>query len=365
MARLLLAVVVIAALTGCDRETRSPAPPDSRSEPQLAVRVVENQLVDGDGRPLRLLGVNRSGGEYACVSEHRLGFLDGPTGRRAIAAMAAWRINAVRVPLNEHCWLGINGAPRRYSGRRYRQAIRAYVGRLHDAGLYVVLDLHWNGPGTARATEQQPMADLDHSPAFWSSVAGAFRDDPAVVFDLYNEPHSIGWRCWRDGCLLPDGWRTAGMQALVDAVRSTGARQPIVATGIHWGTDLSSWLEHRPHDPADQLAAGLHVYDFNRCASLRCWIREVEPVARDVPVVAGEFGQEDCSGAFIDRFMDWADSAGVSYLAWGWNPNDCDAPALIRSWDGRPTASGARVRARLRKLDNRGGSGEPRRALVG
>jgi len=194
------------------------------------------------------------------------------------------------------------------------------------------------------------MADLDHAPAFWSSVARAFKNDPALAFDVYNEPHEITWECWRDGCVMPAGWRAAGMQALVDAVRSSGAPQPIIATGIHWGTDLSSWLDYRPDDPADQLAAGLHIYDFADCASEPCWRRTVDPVAGEVPVVATEIGERDCSGAFLDRFMRWADSAEVSYLAWSWNPSGCAAPALIEAWDGRPTPPGERLRERLLAL---------------
>lgn len=318
------------------------------SDDHPGLHVVDNRLVDREDQPLRLLGVNRSGGEYACVERH--GFFAGPTGRRAVAAMTAWGMNAVRVPLNEHCWLGINGAPAGYARGRYRKAIRAYVARLHRAGVYVILDLHWSAPGNARAGRQQPMADLDHAPAFWSSVARAFKDDPAVVFDLYNEPHHISWKCWRDGCMLPDGWRAAGMQALVDAVRSSGAHQPIIATGLRWGTDLSSWLDYRPDDPADQLVAGLHVYDFASCASVRCWTHTVDPVAREVPVVVTEIGEKECSGTFLDRFMSWADSAEVSYIAWSWNPSGCAAPALIESWDGRPTPPGERLRARLLAL---------------
>ena len=34
---------------------------------------------------------------------------DGPADSTSVQAMAAWHINAVRVPLNEDCWLGING----------------------------------------------------------------------------------------------------------------------------------------------------------------------------------------------------------------------------------------------------------------
>jgi uncharacterized protein YbdZ (MbtH family) len=226
------------------------------------------------------------------------------------------------------------------------------VRRLHKAGLYVVLDLHWNAPGSEPARSQQPMADLDHAPAFWSSVARAFEDDRAIVFDLYNEPHDVSWQCWRDGCTLPEGWRSAGMQTLVDAVRSSGAGQPIVVSGLGSGNDLSAWLQYRPHDPAHQLIAGLHAYDSLRCATTACWNDEVKPIARKVPVVTAELGEGDCSHAFIDQFMRWADSAGVSYLGWSWNPSTCGAPSLIRSWDGKPTAYGEGLRAHLIKLAN-------------
>ena len=315
------------------------------------LHVVENQLVDRHGKAIRLLGVNRSGAEYACVQGHEP--LAGPAGARAVAAMTAWRINAVRVPLNEHCWLGINGAPAGYSKAHYRAAIKRYVARLHKAGLYAVLDLHWNAPGSERADGQRQMADRDHAPAFWSSVARTFKHDHAVAFDLYNEPHDISWKCWRDGCVMPGGWRSAGMQTLVAAVRSTGAVQPVIATGIRWGTDLSSWLDYKPHDPRDQLVAGMHIFDFSYCTATSCWQKTVEPVAKQVPIVATELGQRDCSAAFMNRFMDWADAASVSYLGWSWNPFGCGGPALIETWGGKPTGPGAQLRTRLLELKAR------------
>jgi hypothetical protein len=321
------------------------------SRPGLAVRVAGNRLVDAQGQAVRLLGVDRSGAEYACVQ--RLGIFAGPTDAQAIAAMTSWRIDAVRLPLNEDCWLGINGVPARFSGARYRDAIRAYVERLNEVGLYVLLDLHWNAPGRELATSQQPMADLDHAPTFWSSVARTFRSSPAVLFDLYNEPNGISWPCWHDGCLLPKGWRSAGMQALVNAVRSTGARQPIIASGLDSGNGLSSWLRYRPHDPAGQLAAGFHAYNFLPCAAVACWNHDIAPVAHRVPVITTELGEVRCVDAFINSFMNWADLAGVSYLAWSWNPAGCGAPALITSWTGQPTAYGEGFRAHLIKLYSR------------
>lgn len=311
----------------------------------LVLRVAGNKLVNAEGRPIRLLGVNRSGAEYACIQGW--GLMDGPTDARAIAAMTAWRINAVRLPLNEDCWLGIGGAPARLSGARYRRFIAGLVHRLHGAGLYVVLDLHWSAPGSERATGQEPMADADHAPAFWFSVARTFRRDPAVAFDLYNEPNHISWKCWRDGCRLAQGWRTAGMQTLVDVIRSAGARQPIIATGVNAGAELAAWLQYRPTDPVRQLVAGFHAYNFTGCATRYCWASSVEPVARRVPVVTTEMGEGTCAHTFIDRFMRWADSTGVSYLGWTWNPSGCRAPALISSWAGQPTPYGEGLRDHL------------------
>jgi endoglucanase len=129
-------LIAIVANSGCGSEAMSP---------RHGVQVIGNQLTDGEGRPLRLLGVNRSGPEYACIQWRRV--FDGPTGKRAIAAMKTWRINAVRVPLNEDCWLGINGAPAKYSAAHYHWAVKNYVARLREASLYVVLDLHWSAPG--------------------------------------------------------------------------------------------------------------------------------------------------------------------------------------------------------------------------
>jgi endoglucanase len=345
-ARLLLLALVV--WSGCAHNAAR-----TRDDGPRTLHVVGTQLVDAQGRPVRLLGVNRSGAEYACVAppDQHLGVFAGPTGARAVRAMVAWGVNAVRLPLNEHCWLGIEGAPARYTSAHYRAAITAYVARLQAADLYVVLDLHWSAPATERATRQQPMADLDHAPAFWSSVARTFRHNAGVVFDLYNEPYDVDWRCWRDGCMLPQGWRAAGMQTLLNAVRSTGARQPVIATGRNWGTDLSAWLRYRPHDPAGQLAAGAHVFDFSFCAQPGCWGRTFAPAARAVPVVVSELGQRACSADFVDRFMNWADASRVSYLGWSWNPAGCTAPSLIRSWNGQPTASGVRFRAHLARSE--------------
>jgi len=49
--------------------------------------------------------------------------------------------------------------------------------------------------------------------------------------------------------------------------------------------------------------------------------------------------------------LEWADSRGLSYLAWSWLPGDCAGePALLRDWDGTPSGEGAGFRAHLLDL---------------
>src|SRR6266446_8188900 len=175
----ILAMVVTAA---CHSSPAAPLPPGVAT----AVHVQGNQLVDSAGRPVRLRGVNRSGTEYACAQGW--GFFDGPSDSASVAAIVSWKANAVRVPLNETCWLAINGVNPAYSGANYARAISDYVARLNRAGLVVILELHWSAAGTAVALGQAPMPDRDHTPKFWREVGAAYGGNNRVIVDLFNEP---------------------------------------------------------------------------------------------------------------------------------------------------------------------------------
>jgi endoglucanase len=312
-----------------------------------ALHVSGVQIVDQAGTPIQLDGVNRSGTEYACAQGW--GIFDGPSDAASIAAMATWHVHVVRVPLNEDCWLGINGVNPAYGGRNYRKAIKDYVGVIEAAGMNVVLELHWSAPGTELALGQQKMPDFDHSPSFWRTVAKAFGSDTAILFDLYNEPHDISWSCWRNGCMV-DGWRAVGMQKLVSTVRATGAKNILMVGGIGWAGDLTQWQANMPSDPLVDLVASWHDYDFGSCTDQSCWQSNVDGVGGAAPVVLGEFGEIDCAHGYVDGLMDWADQqaggVGIGYLAWTWDDwPGCNGPTLILDYTGTPTGYGIGVQA--------------------
>ena len=80
---------------------------------------------------------------------------------------------------------------------------------------------------------------------FWRTWAAFFHDNPMVLFDVFSEPvanhiagHQAGahsssdWQFWRDGGQSANGQKAAGMQALIDAIPSTGAAQVVIAMSL-------------------------------------------------------------------------------------------------------------------------------------
>jgi endoglucanase len=342
-------------------------PVNSGGAPQL--QVSGNKLVDQNGNQVILHGVNRSGGEYACVQGN--GLWDGPMDQTAVTAIKSWHgVNAVRVPLNEACWNGESYVNPSFAGTNYINSVKTYVNLVNSNGLVAILDLHWTdgtytGPSSscssAQATCQKPMPDAAQAIPFWTSVANTFKGNDAVIFDLFNEPFASratgdatsGWTCWKSGGTCNGiSYQVAGMQQMVNAVRSTGANNVLMLGGEEYSNDLTQWLQFKPTDPDNDLVASWHSYNFNACSNQSCWTSQVAPVIAQVPVVAGEIGENDCSGSYINPLTTWLDSEHTSYLAWAWNADfQCSSgPGLITDYSGTPTAYGAAYQAHLASL---------------
>ncbi|MGX5681952.1 cell wall-binding repeat-containing protein [Schumannella luteola] len=312
--------------------------PVAAATPAAQPVVVGNHLVDArTGHTFVPRGANWPSFEYACWQGWGYSGDEATTAEAAL--MASWRINTVRIPLNQDCWLGLRGSPAG-SGRTaegYRTAVEAWVAKLNAAGIVAILDLHTSAPPGYSAHGQRAMPD-SQSTAFWSSVAARFAANPSVMFDLFNEPYSrwgtsswvfeLTWQCWRDGGCRPPveddytgtlsgaTYAATGMSALVAAVRAAGAEQPILLGGLDYANDLRQWLAFRPDD--DQLVASWHNYPAQRCRTTTCWNTEIAPVAAVVPVVSTEFGQTDGGSSHLTTFMTWAEAHGVGYLPWAW-----------------------------------------------
>lgn len=320
---------------------------DHRNEGAVDIKVAGNRLTDDEGRSVRLIGVSRSSLEFQCHVDHAT-----PSD---LKRMRAWGMNAIRFTLSSALWNG--GCP------DYRKTLADTVKTALDAGMYVVLALQWNAPfgvpaNTAAGGAQYPMPDRKTDLAFWRDVAGMFRNDARVLFNLFSEPFGVSCAQWYlggamtvnfvndpKGKLIPGAYSAIGMNDLAAAVRAVAPRNVIVVSGIDWGYDLSCVTSgYAVH--TDNVAYATHPFDYMQ-KQANDWDRAFGVPALTHVVLAEEFGQYNCKTDYISAVLETFKNYEMSWLAWNWSvAGGCEGPALLSDWEGTPSEPyGAFVRS--------------------
>ena len=337
-----------------------PDEPENRAKWPKELKVAGNRLVTADGgAEVWLQGVNAGGLESVPNTEQVV--------KSVVVALDDWKANCVRLPVIETFWSGGSGY-QNDGGAAYRAAVDKIVRLAANRGAYVVLDLH-----RFRAPKAEHVA-------FWKDAAKRYANHPAVLFDLFNEPHDIDWKTWRDGgfvgapgakdesAFLPAeekrknaGFESVGMQALVEAVRSTGARNVVIAGGLKWANDLTGIAndEGKPtFELTDATGNGI-MYSWHTYHWHKGWAR-ILPVAAKHPVYLGEVGaapREEMTFISLDWKEDpytfapdmigFVQKHRIHWTAWCFHPSA--APCIIKSWNYDPTPYwGAFVQRALR-----------------
>ena len=324
--------------------------PDKAKWPS-ELRVVGNRLRDAAGREVWLQGVNAGGMESIPNTDQIV--------KSVVVAIDEWKSNCVRLPVNEMFWFGTSPY-QSDGGVAYRAAVDKIVTLAANRGAYIALDLHrFRAPKAEHVT-------------FWKDAAKRYANHPAVIFDLFNEPHEISWKVWRDGGWVGQagkvdesafltaeekkknqGFESVGMQALVDAVRSTGAKNIVIAGGLHWANDLtgieSEAIEKgekesfRLSDPnGNGIMYAWHTYHWHKG-----WAH-ILPVAAKHPIFLGEVGaapreemtfipleQKEDPYTFSPDMLGFIQKHRINWTGWCFHPKA--GPCMIENWDYEPT----------------------------
>ena len=300
---------------------------------------------------VRLKGVNRSGLEYSSPTG------PGSLARAGICAaefdeIASWGANVVRVPFNQ-AWALSRAV---YDAEAYLACLDQAISIAAERGMYTLLDLQWLDSTTPRGHLASgrmnfvpPLPDLS-SIRLWQQLARRYRHEPAVLYDVFNEPHdplpddteelhglhadgssfvirnrSVRLREWRP-------WAAR----LVSAVRSEHPAALIFVSGLDWGYDLEGF----PLPELQDVVYSSHVYR-NKTKS---WGRAFGNLSRLSPVFIAEWGgcADDLGwGAELLQFLNERE---IGWAAWSWS----DEPRLVRQ-DSRyePTEFGKLVQDSL------------------
>jgi len=311
----------------------------------------KNKVLNAAGKRVLLCGVNIASLEWSNDGER----VEESVGR----AINDWRANLIRLPLAQDRWFGkmTNQAD---GGAAYRALVDKLVDTCAAAHVYIDLDLHWSDCGQwvneGGKLGQHNMPDAN-SVIFWQDMATRYKNQPNVIFGLYNEPHDVPLQVWRDGGTATDKparwnpsqakivYEAAGLQKLYDTVRATGATNLATISGLDWGYDLSGVLQG--HD-----IKGLNlIYETHPYPNKQNWDRSFGNVSRKYPVYMGEwgFGGRGFGGtnglAYANKLMQYAQKHKLHWTAWDLHP--FAGPTLIKNWQYEPTIFGEFVKKQL------------------
>ena len=88
-------------------------------------------------------------------------------------------------------------------------------------------------------------------------------------------------------------YQAVGMQALLDTVRATGAKNLVIVGGLDWAYDMSGFLEgsSSPIPTGNGVIYANHAYPF-KGDTVERWLAKMEKAAKDLPIIVSEFGSD-------------------------------------------------------------------------
>lgn len=336
------------------------------------LRTSGNQIVDQNGNPVKLSGVNWFGMENNTYAPHGLwtrGYKD------MMDQMKQLGFNLIRLPFASQTLeagsmangidFSLNPDLQGLNGQQVMDKIIAYAGQI---GLRVMLDHHRSSAGAGADsglwyegayTDARFVSD-------WQALAARYANNPTVIgADLHNEPH--GAATWGSGNVATD-WRLAAERA-GNAILSVNPNWLIVVEGVEsgpsgnywWGGNLSAAganpvrlnvpgrLVYSPHDYPASVFNQPWFSDSNYPNNLAAvWDRNWGYLFRTgtAPLLLGEFGSklETASDrawfAKITQYLGGdldtngtndlaAGQQGISWTFWSWNPNSGDTGGIL------------------------------------
>ncbi len=337
------APLIAEAQKAVEQAKKSLVPPEGPNPEKWPVelKVSGNRLVDPSGKEVWLQGVNIPSLEWNPRGEQ--------VERATIVAIEGWKSNVIRLPVKDDYWFGLKDS--NDGGAAYRKIVDQIITLAANRGVYVVLDLH-----TYRAPKKEY---LD----FWKDAAARYKNHPAVLFDLMNEPHGTTWEVWRDGGFVGkrieadqaaflsaeekkkiEGFESPGMQAMLDAVRSTGAKNIVVVGGLDYAYQLDGIVNGFGLKDAEGngIMYSCHIYPWKSG-----WQKYLLDAAEKYPILLGEVGADAKKMTFmpLEQQEDWEtwvpdilaliQKHRLNWTGWCFHPSA--SPRMLLDKDFTPT----------------------------
>lgn len=286
-------------------------------DPKMALYRNGNQIVNGYGQGVRLMGVNVPELSWATI-ENGIANVE----KTFDIAIETFGSNLIRLAVAPAYWN--NGIYRVASdgkktqietAEEFRQRVDRLIAKAAAKKKYVLLDNH---------SFYAPRQD---SFDFWSTAAPRYADNPYVIYGLFNEPVMDSWEKWKNGGYIKfegrNDWgqpehfegNCPGMQDLLTHLRSTGAKNLVTISGNTWGYDLEmvTSKDYRLTDAPNTngIMFETHIYP----GRFPDYDVHVGVAAKEYPVIVGECGPMFHVNGTPMYYTDLRDPGARAYMA--------------------------------------------------
>lgn len=247
------------------------------------------QLCNQQGEPVILRGMSTHGmqwyGQFASAG--------------AIRSTAEYGANLFRVAM----YTGENG----YLSRpQLKNQVTAAVDAAIQNDMYVIIDWHILSDGN-------PKSHLNEAKAFFAEMAKRYRNSPAVLYEICNEPNgNVSW----SGDVKPYA------QEVVKAIRDAGSRGVVLIGSPTWSQDIH--LAAADPVKGENLMYTLHFYAGTHGRELRERIDSC--LKKGLPVFVSEWGTSRADGnggVYLKEAKEWLDFLENRNISWA-NWSLCD-----------------------------------------
>jgi mannan endo-1,4-beta-mannosidase len=263
-------------------------------------RVNAGKLLDGNGNPFMMRGVNHPHVWYASRTP------------QAIKDMASIGANSVRVVLGNGRQWGPNSA----------SDVADVIRQLKSNRMIAVLEVHdVTGYG-----EKQEAAPLSTAVDYWISIKAALvGQEDYVIVNIGNEPL---------GNNVPAAtWSQIHIEAIT-RLRQAGFTHTLMVDAANWGQDWEQiMLKDAPKvfaaDPLGNTVFSVHMYQvYGQRSTIDTYMTTFVNTHR-LPLVVGEFGA-DHQGQDVDEasILELAQKYQLGYLGWSWSGNSGGTESL-------------------------------------
>ncbi|MBB5873068.1 mannan endo-1,4-beta-mannosidase [Allocatelliglobosispora scoriae] len=256
----------------------------------VGIRVTNGKLVEANGTPLKLRGINHAHTWY-------------PSQTNSFADIKAAGANAVRVVLSGGRWTANTAAD-----------VSNVISLCKANKLICVLENH----DTTGFGEQSGSVSLDTAVNYWISIQSALTgQENYVILNIGNEPFG-------NNAVTPN-WTSATSSA-IQRLRTAGFQHTIMVDAPNWGQDWGFTMRDTAPsvlaaDTTGNTIFSIHMYGvFDTAAEVTAYISSF--TSRNLALCVCEFGDMHSDGnPDEDTILSATQAAGIGNMAWSWSGN--------------------------------------------